>query len=572
MRQTIGLVLVAVLIAATVPVAAAGSRPAVLDGRPTAMVLGSPGRRVPAGGHGDGHRHHEGAGRPRLCPGRQPGGPPGGAHPHAAGVRRGVAAAAGRLAAGAGGRWARRAPLVLLGVQRALRHGDAGGHRGPRRPRRRRERHAGRGSDRSRRLRGAVHTARGLRRSSASSNPTEPNIASVNAPAMWALGYTGQGVVVANLDSGVDVNHPDLAGRWRGGANSWFDPYGQHPSTPVDLTGHGTATMGDHGRRRRRRELDRHGARRHLDRGEDLQRQRLGHRHRDPRRVPVDPRPRRQPGHGRRAAGRQQLLGVRRTRLQPRLPARPPGAPRGRDRARVRRRQLRPRQLDQRQPGELPGGARGGRHRRDAGSSIPAPAVGPSACGETATIYPEVVAPGVNVRTADLFGLYQTTSGTSLVGAPRRGRHRAAPGRPPGSRRVHAGRGHHRVRARPGAGRPRQQLRLRRAGRPGGERPAGAGADPDADPDTHAHADPRRPDADPDADARPRRPRPRRPRRRLPARRRSRYRPSRRATGTGRSSRRSPPARSLPRGRRRRASRSSCRSTRATRSLPGRTR
>lgn len=31
--------------------------------------------------------------------------------------------------------------------------------------------------------------------------------------------------------------------RWRGGSNSWFDPYSQH-STPVDLSGHGTWTTG----------------------------------------------------------------------------------------------------------------------------------------------------------------------------------------------------------------------------------------------------------------------------------------------------------------------------------------
>ena len=78
--------------------------------------------------------------------------------------------------------------------------------------------------------------------------PTEAvpewSVAAVGSPSLWNLGYTGQGVVVASLDTGVDVSHPDLAGRWRAGTNSWFDPYGQHPSTPVDLDGHGTGTMG----------------------------------------------------------------------------------------------------------------------------------------------------------------------------------------------------------------------------------------------------------------------------------------------------------------------------------------
>jgi subtilisin family serine protease len=74
--------------------------------------------------------------------------------------------------------------------------------------------------------------------------PAEPNIAVVNAPALWGLGDLGQGVVVANMDSGVDLNHPDLAGQWRGGSNSWYDPYGQHPSLPTDVSGHGTQTMG----------------------------------------------------------------------------------------------------------------------------------------------------------------------------------------------------------------------------------------------------------------------------------------------------------------------------------------
>ena len=45
------------------------------------------------------------------------------------------------------------------------------------------------------------------------------------------------------MDSGVELNHPDLTSRWRGGTNSWYDPYGEHAS-PTDLSGHGTAVMG----------------------------------------------------------------------------------------------------------------------------------------------------------------------------------------------------------------------------------------------------------------------------------------------------------------------------------------
>ena len=69
------------------------------------------------------------------------------------------------------------------------------------------------------------------------------NIAAVHAPQLWALGYAGRGVVVATMDSGVDLAHPDLRRRWRGGANSWFDPHGEEAS-PYDQFGHGTQALG----------------------------------------------------------------------------------------------------------------------------------------------------------------------------------------------------------------------------------------------------------------------------------------------------------------------------------------
>lgn len=74
--------------------------------------------------------------------------------------------------------------------------------------------------------------------------PVEPNISLLNAPGVWSLGYTGQGVTLAFMDSGVDMNHPDIAPRWRGGPNSWFDPNDEHPLFPYDNSGHGTEVTG----------------------------------------------------------------------------------------------------------------------------------------------------------------------------------------------------------------------------------------------------------------------------------------------------------------------------------------
>lgn len=75
-------------------------------------------------------------------------------------------------------------------------------------------------------------------------NTAENNLAVINAPDLLNLGFAGQGVVIASMDSGVDISHPDLVDSWRGGSNSWFDPYNQHPTTPTDFSGHGTQTMG----------------------------------------------------------------------------------------------------------------------------------------------------------------------------------------------------------------------------------------------------------------------------------------------------------------------------------------
>jgi serine protease AprX len=90
----------------------------------------------------------------------------------------------------------------------------------------------------------------------------EWNMTAIRAPEVWNNGFTGTGVVVANMDTGVDINHPDLQNKWRGGANSWFNPYSDPANAancgvpdncsscelssgiPCDVEGHGTQTMG----------------------------------------------------------------------------------------------------------------------------------------------------------------------------------------------------------------------------------------------------------------------------------------------------------------------------------------
>ncbi|GIJ75676.1 Subtilase family protein [Micromonospora phaseoli] len=76
--------------------------------------------------------------------------------------------------------------------------------------------------------------------------PTGPpwNIAMIGADRVWSsLGVTGAGVTVGSSDSGVDGRHPTLAEGFRGGDDSWFDPW-NGTRTPTDRSGHGTHTAG----------------------------------------------------------------------------------------------------------------------------------------------------------------------------------------------------------------------------------------------------------------------------------------------------------------------------------------
>jgi bacillopeptidase F len=89
-------------------------------------------------------------------------------------------------------------------------------------------------------------TAGGPPASSAAPTAGQPpgwNVAAVHAPELWAMGHTGRGSVVATMDTGADLEHPQLGSRWRGGSNSWFDPHGELAS-PYDALGHGTQALG----------------------------------------------------------------------------------------------------------------------------------------------------------------------------------------------------------------------------------------------------------------------------------------------------------------------------------------
>lgn len=86
----------------------------------------------------------------------------------------------------------------------------------------------------------------------------EWSLVKVQAPEVWAKGYTGQGVVIGGQDTGYYWSHPALRSKYRGwdgsSANhnySWHDAIhsgwsncGVNSPVPCDDTGHGTHTLG----------------------------------------------------------------------------------------------------------------------------------------------------------------------------------------------------------------------------------------------------------------------------------------------------------------------------------------
>ena len=79
------------------------------------------------------------------------------------------------------------------------------------------------------------------------------NLNEVHAPQAWALGYTGSGITVGQMDTGVRWTHENVNARYRGVVAppdpgnihdyNWLDGYSTF-TVPTDNNGHGTHTMG----------------------------------------------------------------------------------------------------------------------------------------------------------------------------------------------------------------------------------------------------------------------------------------------------------------------------------------
>lgn len=78
----------------------------------------------------------------------------------------------------------------------------------------------------------------------------QDNLSAIHADGAWALGVTGEGIVVGGQDTGYDWTHPALQAHYRGWdgvtashAYNWHDAWGDF-AIPTDADGHGTHTMG----------------------------------------------------------------------------------------------------------------------------------------------------------------------------------------------------------------------------------------------------------------------------------------------------------------------------------------
>ncbi len=89
----------------------------------------------------------------------------------------------------------------------------------------------------------------------------EPGVSYIHAPEVWAMGFTGQGIVVGGQDTGYDWDHPAIKNQYRGWDGSsanhnynWHDSIhnnshgtnvcGTDSPVPCDDHGHGTHTIG----------------------------------------------------------------------------------------------------------------------------------------------------------------------------------------------------------------------------------------------------------------------------------------------------------------------------------------
>lgn len=71
---------------------------------------------------------------------------------------------------------------------------------------------------------------------------TSWGVVATGAPALWAEGIDGTGVVVASIDTGVAGRHEQLAGRMLPAPAGWFDPV-EGTTAPRDNHGHGTSVL-----------------------------------------------------------------------------------------------------------------------------------------------------------------------------------------------------------------------------------------------------------------------------------------------------------------------------------------